>query len=484
MKKWEEEGLDLLNEGNFQITNPGPLHVPIREFSIRRDDKLTLILESKAAPDAKSSATPYAPGTVRFNTVQIDLADCHGWKAIFTGIRSREVAINHVPHPGELKEVVGIHHSIVTSGDSAKAAYTVEWLENLPSYPFIWPDTIRTVPDAAIRRIEIAPDGVTFFGSDRGEGFGRACAQLFVAGQQFYVCALEPGNSSSKTKRGCILYVGTPSDLTRKKIRIALSFSLGLYLVELGHTLYDKEWRMISATALSAYSLDQRASNMGPTPLAYLTNRGWRYELERRALNRMMNALVSSYESLDLANLSWAYWHASIATVHIAPAQFGAAIEALQRAYIQGHENTITTKVLPPKLWKKVRDATAAAISELDTSEENKSALKNGLGSINRVPQPTLLKSVLDEIGIEMAPEEKEAWKRRNDAAHGTPIPEGDELLAIVDTKLLNGLFHRMLLRIANAADSYVDYASPNVPVRRLEDPPTPTPIIGTRVSS
>ena len=35
-----------------------------------------------------------------------------------------------------------------------------------------------------------------------------------------------------------------------------------------------------------------------------------------------------------------------------------------------------------------------------------------------------------------------------------------------------NALFQRMLLRITNAADEYIDYASANHPFRRLEDAP------------
>jgi hypothetical protein len=52
------------------------------------------------------------------------------------------------------------------------------------------------------------------------------------------------------------------------------------------------------------------------------------------------------------------------------------------------------------------------------------------------------------------------------------PIPEGQELAAIRDMKLLRGLFQRMLLRITNAADQYIDYTSPNHSFRRLEEAP------------
>ena len=42
--------------------------------------------------------------------------------------------------------------------------------------------------------------------------------------------------------------------------------------------------------------------------------------------------------------------------------------------------------------------------------------------------------------------------------------------------RLLRGLFHRMLLRISNATNSYIDYVSLNHPYRRLEEPVPPMP--------
>lgn len=37
--------------------------------------------------------------------------------------------------------------------------------------------------------------------------------------------------------------------------------------------------------------------------------------------------------------------------------------------------------------------------------------------------------------------------------------------------KLLMVLFHRMLLAITGAADFYLDYASPGIPIRPLKEP-------------
>jgi hypothetical protein len=68
---------------------------------------------------------------------------------------------------------------------------------------------------------------------------------------------------------------------------------------------------------------------------------------------------------------------------------------------------------------------------------------------------------------------ESAAWRRRNKAAHGKAIPTGSELDAIQDTKFLRGLFDRMLLKLVDASDGYIDYGTLNFPIRPLADPPS-----------
>ena len=250
-----------------------------------------------------------------------------------------------------------------------------------------------------------------------------------------------------------------------------MAFALGTYLVEIGHTLYDREWQIVSATSRSAYSLARKAFDLIPMPLAPLSDRNFQYDLGRTKLTRMVNALFSAYEMLDLGNLSWAYWHARASTVHIAPAHFGAAIEALQRVYNESHPNTIATTVLARAQWKELKESIARIITNATIPQDRKAVLSGSIHKINDAPQREILKAVLQANDIDLGDDEDAAWRRRNAAAHGLPIPEGEELAAIRDMKLLMGLFHRMLLHMSNAADLYIDYVSPDHPLRRLKEP-------------
>jgi hypothetical protein len=468
-----EECLDILNRGHFRFVEPGPLHAPVHRFSLRRNDKFALVLETDIALDATSTAVQRPAGTVSVSTERAKLVSITGLEAEFTGVVPYSVRSAGDAFNRSHKETAKVYMATVKSGSAGEPTYIIDWLDNLPGSDFVWPDTLKTNTKTTTRRtFGLTDDCLRYTGDDEREDFARTAAKLTVSGITFYVCALDRGDGTAgPIKPGCILYNGTPDDAFRKKVRIALSFALGLYLVDLGHTVYDDQWHIVSALARSAYCLGGHAFDMGPEQLAPLGAR-YRGELNSSQLTRTVNGLVSMYDDLDLANLSWAYWHSCAATPHIAPAHFGAAIEALQWAFIRMRPNAVSHVWLPREPWKELRAAMAKPIGEANISEDAKAALVRGVASLNRVDQRPLLKAVMTSIGLRLGRDEDAAWKRRNNAAHGTPIPEGEELAAVRDMRLLKGLFHRMLLRIANAADQYIDYTSPDLPYRPIEEAP------------
>jgi hypothetical protein len=77
------------------------------------------------------------------------------------------------------------------------------------------------------------------------------------------------------------------------------------------------------------------------------------------------------------------------------------------------------------------------------------------------VHQRDTMEAILKNMRIALSADESQAWKRRNDAAHGIAMEDGEELDVICDIKLLKVMFHRVLLRIINGADGFV--TSPRV---------------------
>src|SRR5579863_3625634 len=87
---WEWESFEgILGNGSFRISDTGPLSVPIRAFSIGRNEDLRLLLTTQADQDAKSSAPAYPAGTVRINTDSVTFANNAGIKIIAHGVDCR-----------------------------------------------------------------------------------------------------------------------------------------------------------------------------------------------------------------------------------------------------------------------------------------------------------------------------------------------------------------------------------------------------------
>ena len=79
MSNWDSESFDaIINHGHFSIRQPGPLHIPIQSFVIRRNEKLELVLETHCPENAKSNAIEHPSGTVRINTDAIELTNIGG----------------------------------------------------------------------------------------------------------------------------------------------------------------------------------------------------------------------------------------------------------------------------------------------------------------------------------------------------------------------------------------------------------------------
>lgn len=472
---WEHEfALSFINGSHFHVADAGPLRTPINDLSLRRNDKLTLILETRCPPDAKSTAPERPSGTVRINTESVELENIGGMKAKLLGVAPYRYRATSNPNTGtgELKEEAQIHELSAVVRADAEALYAIEWLENLPTSPFNWPASIRTKTETlTTRNIGLGDDGVTLFSKDARLSSSQHAAKIRVGGMEIYVCALERKDGGGLKKPGCIIYVGMPNDEFRKKVRTSISFALGVYLVELGSAICDKDWEVISFKSRSAYSIDGKVLDLPVLPPAHLGTR-WQHELSPIPFARLVNAVFAKYEALGMGDLSWGYWHALCATPHIAAVHFGAAIEMLIRQYVATMPNQFPQKIIDDTaVWNSFRVLIDETVSKLKISEPKKGALRKNIGGLNRVHQRDILDAVLKAIGIELGADESQAWRRRNEAAHGIAMEAGDELEVIRDIKLLKVMFHRILLRIVNGTDTYLDYATPGFPIRKLAEP-------------
>ena len=252
-----------MNESLLQIVDPGPLRAPISSFVVRRDKDFELIMETITAGDAISSARQRPPGTLRINQDKVSFKNPFGFEAVAHGVQpfGFKTSYDRARGESETVETSSLHSVEATVLYPETPAYTVDWLENVRG--FIWPHTVKR--ERAItetRTIGPGPIDLTIIEHDGMNSFGSECARVQVGAHEVYLCAnwIEPGDRHRKPD--CLIYRGTPDEETLKRIRNVISFSLGTFLVPLGHAVYSADWRMVSFKSISPYSIDGRVFDL------------------------------------------------------------------------------------------------------------------------------------------------------------------------------------------------------------------------------
>ena len=335
-----EECLNVLNDGHFTVVEAGPLHRPIQSFSIRRDDKLRLILETEVPPNATSATVDLPPGTVRLSTERVLLRNIGGVDAELVGVIPFSLKSNTVGLTEKARqELAQVHIARTNYTGGEPAAYTFDWLENLPSSPFVWPASSRVVSTTQSSRAIALDDGITITRESEQFRSSNNTAKLNVEGWTFYICALNREHQAGAMKPGASCSTARQMAPSARRYE-RLCRSLWVF------TWWTLEPPTTTATGVSSRRWPERLQPWA-TRVRHGTGAarplGPRYlnELNPAQLTRAIAARVRAFEELDLANLSWAYWHACAATPHIAPAHFGAAIEALQNAYIKSRPGVV-----------------------------------------------------------------------------------------------------------------------------------------------
>lgn len=480
MNYWAREPFgSFINDGDFRFTDAGPLHTPVLAFSIRRNDKLEIVLEAVGDDETKSNlvlerAGYHRAGTVRQNTDSAILKNIAGTTVTLSGVSPRSTTSFHNVKTGkrEVRQEVTIHEVSAELLPADRGAYTIDFLENVSSRYYLWPDVVvNKIETIHTRTFGREAGALAMSHNSEDYSSGRSAIKLTVSGVEFYLCSTSHNKEGDQFQPGYILFTGTPDKDFRHKIRAILSFTLGMYLVYLGTATYSGDWRLTSFQSFTAYSIDKKAFDLPVMPPSLLGDRAHN-EPSHGPVARLVNALYTHYDDLQFGSLSWAYWHALCAPLHIAAVHFGAAIEALQRRYVAKHSKDFPTKLVSHKgKWDVFAAMVNAEIEKLDISDDAKNLMKANTGLLNQVPRRVTTEELLNKTGLVLGEDESRAWKGRHDAAHGNDTTSDATSGMIRNNKLLKVIFHRMLLKAIDGSDQYYDYASLDFPLRPLADP-------------
>jgi hypothetical protein len=464
---------DIVNSAPCSVTNPGPLLSPIEALSIRRNEERELILTTTGTGDPDHLNDPPPAGTIRRADETFEFVTLGGFSVLGQGVIPKKWSRSHTArgNSGYTKEEASLQSLVLSRQGGADAQYTIEWIENFDAAHFIWPENITDKSThIETREVGAGGDAITLRSTGEGQSGRHQSVTLKVDKLTVYLGTVGEGLPKTLVKPGFILYKGSPDELVREKVRNCLSFALGNYLVYLGCVALDNTCVPVSIKAVNGNWLNDRVFKLAVLPPAPLGKR-YEREVDTGSLSGVVNALYAAYDDLSFERLSWAYWHAMCAPIHIAAAHFGAAIEALQNAYVAAHLKQFQTKlVIDKRQWQQLQIKLGDVVKAAGLIPETENILTNRISGLNSVPTSKLSEQVFTHLGIALGNAEKDAWRQRHIAAHGKSTSD-DPIKTIKDNKLLRLILHRLVLKMTNASDVYQDYYSLNFPVRNLSEP-------------
>jgi hypothetical protein len=456
-------GWEDLESDSFSIVDAGPLRTPIQNFSINRDKKLNLVLETVIDRKAVIPSAAGPDGNASSNGISVTLSNNLDTEVVASHVRiyclsESSDGMRQTSFFNRLQGAIGVPHD---------PAYAVDWLANVSSKGwFFWPEVIDE-PFESLEFESVEGESILKTSPRPRKGVDGHCVTLRVDGYQVCLYATHRVTENGVVHPGYILYTPAPTESYRQKIRDCLSFSLGIYLVYLGHSQLHKDGSLLSFEAINGYSLDGRAFELPrarPSPLSTEPK-----EIDRNALQRMVTSLYSHYDTIGFEQLTWAYWHAVCAMPHIAAAHYGAALEALQRSYFRTAANQGSTKIVDESMWDIVSTSLEASLANLNLPSKLHDIFKNKIGNLNSRSQHSMGQALIDDLGLVLSSREKQAYQARHISAHGKDKDIDFEWMR--DLLLLRIRLHRILLAMTNGSDEYYDYFTAGTPVRRLQEP-------------
>ncbi|WP_273822321.1 hypothetical protein [Pseudomonas asplenii] len=470
---WEWERLESYVEKNFfKISDPGKLLAPVHSIKIWRDHDLHLFMETKSTEHPKNREQEYPPGTVHINEDAVEFISLGGGTARAHGVNIRNTRShsNHQHGTHETTQTCSLHSFETTTSRSGTVSYIFDWVANIDNGYYIWPDiTQDSTQEISTRVFGHGDETVTLTATSINEGGSRNCVDINIGGFRAILGSTKPEAGRENVKPGYVLYIGDPDEETRKRIRDSLSFALGFPIVYLGFAKYNEKQELLSFKAINAYSMEGRAFNVVVMPPAPISTPPGSNILDKEKLEKIAGSFYANYNNYSLNSLNWVYWHAVTAPAHMAAAYFGAIIETIQKKYIDGEGAKFNNLIIPKHEYRTLKKAVLEAIKDFNLTPETKKVFYDKIGNANTISLKVRSQRFFEHISLSMGDTEVDAWQRRNDAAHGNELVDGDYISLIKDTKLLKLTLHRIILKITGASNEYYDYYSLNFPIRSIQ---------------
>lgn len=356
-----------------------------------------------------------------------------------------------------------------TVSDS-KVDYTIEQVANIPGH-FIWPNSSKS-HESGEHEINFPGDPPIIIKTKlpSAKSFTSSCAR-FTFDSHIVIISIAESPDIPKSKRpGYIYYGGHPDKATREKIRASISFAFGSPLVYFCSKFFTMQGGMVGFEAVSPSTIGGRAWDVVSQPFAPITSNGSDL-LDSSLLQKIALGFYQNHETLNLKKFIFRLWYAEVSPPYMKPAYYGAMIESIQKREIEKLDSKISHTIIDKSKYRLAIKTLSKFLEKQEIPSEAKMLFLNKIQNGNTAPQRVLSDRFYSVLGLILGELEKSSWDKRNNAAHGKEEADDSVIESIRSTKILRIILGRIIIRLINGSDEYIDYYTFNHPIRNLTDP-------------
>ena len=469
MEMWEKDPFDdFIQTFLVQLSPSKELPDSVQSFQILRDDKLNIIMHVRSDADARPKLESKPLGLVYILDNRIELKGYVGSGALLhVSMFNTTLKIldeNQESFTTSKYKIGELNYTITDD----PIDYTVDHIANLPTN-YIWPESTNTK--------ESGTQEICFLGNPpitvsrplpSKDNFSRNSVRFDLGGYTVVIGTTQKKNSGLNPKSpGFIYYSGNPDKVTRAKIRACLSFSLGLPLIHLSSRFYTQAGGLVGFEVTSPETMGGRAWSLVSQPFSPITSNPTNI-LDARLLQKLANPFFENYDSMNLKSFIFRLWHADVSPTHMKAAYYGAMIESIQKSETSKPDSRISHTIIEKSEYRKTIRVLSRFLQKQKISLDAKDLLLKKIQNGNTAPQRILADRFYSSLGLFLGPLETAAWDRRNDAAHGNVETPGAEIENFRSTKILRIVLARVVLKLLDGSEEYIDYYTLTHPTRGL----------------
>lgn len=409
-------------------------------------------LENNFIP--KETISGYSPDSL----YKLDLIDCHITNVTTTLISIEPIEISFTAN-------LSLHSLTRTFTMHQEPVILCEWFLSSKLVAWFPGSTTRSL-QKKYKKIRQEVDPETDGKSIESSGSTRDFALIDTPGLKCIVAVVPEGYAPEWASKVCIEYrtsFGTiPNEKRREIISEFVAFVFGCQLLKIGSTTLDNSNSLVSQYAMNYWGNNAMAKcKRSATPPVNINMSGTNWNRLQEVFNMLIPVYLQLEEKLELSAALWKYWVACDLAIGTNLPVFSSAVEGLAARYLKAHPEISLSYMDITEYQELIADELQKIAVKLE-GRVFKDIIINKINTAVYRGANEKMELFFKSINLTIGSLEKKAMRARNIMAHGSITgSDNDKLQEYAKlTQVYQTLFHKVMLRILNYDEHYVDYHS------------------------